>query len=246
MKVITIILLAITVSSCERQLYKSYNVSLADQLYARAINQTVDINKERIANNLVSISLDSSKLVWKDFAGKSYVLTVMWKKASDTQYYKNDCNTGFCNTKNYYNFVTIVPELKSLCREKRFGVKEGVNLRLEQLLGLSPKSEKNYFIQVWVRPKDLIRPCRDTEITDRTCGLEFEDSTVTEYNEYLKWLRDYNVGYPFTQLGYTYDWNKRNKSHQGLSEFLINKNSEIVVKDFIETIDYCYVRDIKK
>ena len=79
-------------------------------------------------------------------------------------------------------------------------------------------------------------------------GLEWkkEDTTVAEYNAYLKSLKQDTKGYPFTGLGYTYDWNKHNRSHQGPSEFLIKKNSDIIVKDFIETAEYCFVRNSEK
>ena len=44
--------------------------------------------------------------------------------------------------------------------------------------------------------------------------------------------------YPWTQLGYTYDWNPENKSHVGLSEFVIGENKNIVIKAIYSTNDY--------
>jgi hypothetical protein len=46
--------------------------------------------------------------------------------------------------------------------------------------------------------------------------------------------------YPFTQLGYTYDWNPKNKKHEGLSEFVIGSNRNIVVNKVYKTMDYAY------
>ncbi|MGB4846354.1 MAG: hypothetical protein WBP41_00450, partial [Saprospiraceae bacterium] len=69
---------------------------------------------------------------------------------------------------------------------------------------------------------------------------------MQEYKTYLDWLATGNAGYPFTQLGYTYDWKKRNGSHEGLSEFLIDQKSNIVIKDYIETCDYCFVSKVRK
>ncbi|MEO6132695.1 MAG: hypothetical protein ABIQ02_12665 [Saprospiraceae bacterium] len=240
------IVLAVTSLSCQRYLYKDYNKEKIKALYDVSLDRTSDINKENLASDLLSVSIDSSHLKWKYQSGRTYVLVAMWKKASDTMYYKNDCTTGYYNTRNRYNFVTVVPQLKNLCRENNFGVKEGVNLRLEQLLGLPAGSDKNYFVEAWVEPGNLIRPCRDTEITDRTCGRIETDSTSQEYKAYVNWLNTGNAGYPFTQLGYTYDWNKLKRSHEGLSEFLIDKQSNVIIQDFVETCDYCYVRKIKK
>jgi len=240
------LLLTLATTSCERRLYKNYDENAAKRLYAEAIASTVDITKEKVATNLLSVTLDSSNLSWKSFAGNTYLLTVMWKSTPDTQYYKNNCATGFCNTGDRYNFVTVVPQLKNLCRETSFGVKEGVSYRLEQLLGMASKSNKTFFIEVWVRPQDLIRPCRDTGITDRSCGIVLGDTTVAHYREYLYSLKQDTRGYPFTELGYTYDWNKHNRSHEGASEFLIKKNRDIIVKGFIETSEYCFVRNVEK
>jgi hypothetical protein len=237
--------LSLTILSCQRYLYKDYDEARIKNLYQQSLIATSNVQSERIADDLLSPVLDSSKLIWKNISGKHYLLTVMWKKAADTVYYKNNETTNTYNTRNRYSFVTLVPELKDLCSKKSFGVKEGVNLRLEQALGLPEKSGKEYFIEAWVQPDDLIRPCRDIEITDRHCGLIEKDTTHADYNSWLKWLNTNNAGYPFTQLGYTYDWNERNKTHEGLSEFLIDKQREIVIEDFVETKEYCKIKSVK-
>ncbi|MBK9980926.1 MAG: hypothetical protein IPP15_00640 [Saprospiraceae bacterium] len=239
-------LIILTTLSCQRFIYKNYNEAKAKNKYDLSLEKTSDVSKERIVNNLLSPTLDSSQLTYKNIGGKNYILVVMWKKEGDLKYYKNDCTSGIYNTQSRYNFVTIVPQLKNICRKKNFGISQGVSLRLEELLGLPQKSQKDYFVEAWVQPEDLIRPCRDKEITDRTCGLALGDTTMQEYKTYLGWLSTGNAGYPFTQLGYTYDWKKRNGSHEGLSEFLIDQQSNIVIKDYIETCDYCYVSKVRK
>lgn len=240
-RLIFLLLLILTTLSCQRYIYKKYNEAKAKSRYDLSLTRTSDITKENIVNNLLSPTLDSSSLVFKNISGKNYILVVMWKKSGDLKYYQNDCTSGFYNTQNRYNFVTVVPQLKNICRKKNFGIHQGVSLRLEELLGLPQQSQKDYFVEAWVQPDDLIRPCRDREIADRTCGLTIGDTTLQEYKTYLGWLATGNAGYPFTQLGYTYDWKKRNGSHEGLSEFLIDQKSNIVIKDYIETCDYCYV-----
>lgn len=47
------------------------------------------------------------------------------------------------------------------------------------------------------------------------------------------------------QLGYTYDWHPRSKDNVGLSEFIIGKNADIVVKGFYTNEEYCDVPDKK-
>ena len=50
-------------------------------------------------------------------------------------------------------------------------------------------------------------------------------------------------GYPFTRLGYTYDWNPVNAqpNHYGASEFLVQANTAATVLTQQETDAYCAV-----
>ena len=45
-------------------------------------------------------------------------------------------------------------------------------LRLEQRLGLPPKAGKDAFLEVWIDPADLFRPCPDPGIADRECQVD--------------------------------------------------------------------------
>jgi hypothetical protein len=245
MKLLLSILLSFSFLSCQRYLAKNYNEEKIKTLYAASLDATTIAAGIKQTDDLISTTIDSSNLKWTTIHSKPYVLAVMWKKASDTAYYKNDCTTGFYNTGNRYNFVTLAPQLSDICREKKFGVKEGVNLRLEQLLGLPEKSNKFYFVEVWVQPQDLIRPCYDTGTDDRSCNPMPGDTSDLAYKAYLHWLNSNNTGYPFTRMGYTYDWNPRNPTHEGVSEFLIEMQSKVVIKSLIETCDYCYVRNCR-
>ncbi|MBK7588301.1 MAG: hypothetical protein IPI22_08170 [Bacteroidetes bacterium] len=75
--------------------------------------------------------------------------------------------------------------------------------------------------------------------------LSSKDSTD---NDYIQWFntsridRYYANGlynqYPWTQLGYTYDWHPKNKSHTGVSEFVIGKNKNIYVHKSYTTEEY--------
>ena len=118
-------------------------------------------------------------------------------------------------------------------------------MRLKQLLGLPPNAIYSYFVEFWVKPEDLFRPCPDNEITDNQCDVCFPQNTEASYKN---WINENRVSryygckidekYPWTQLGYTYDWNPRNKSHVGLSEFVIGANKNIVVNAIYTTEEY--------
>ena len=152
--------------------------------------------------------------------------------------------SGKYNTGSYEIWVTTAPELlQRITREKT----KDKSMRLKELLGLPPVSQYNFFIEFWVKPYDLFRPCPDKEVTDKKCNVCFthEDSLDTDH---IKWINDARISryyacnlydkYPWTQLGYTYDWNTKNKSHKGLSEFVIRKNATVYVNKVYTTDEY--------
>lgn len=92
---------------------------------------------------------------------------------------------------------------------------------------------------------DLFRPSPDPEITDHEAQLSFPDSKfLNVINEYIKWFNGQKAesygqgGYPWTRLGYTYDWGNPD-SEVGLSEFVINQGSIIEVNGSYSLRDYC-------
>jgi len=109
-------------------------------------------------------------------------------------------------------------------------------------------AEERSMVELWVSPKDMFRPCPDPEISDHECQTEFPSDPfrtfpstelvrATEgpgwnvFMNYTGWFnnrknyiytnaRNYPASspYPWTRLGYTYDWGSSN--HIGLSEFV--------------------------
>lgn len=111
-------------------------------------------------------------------------------------------------------------------------------------------AEERSMVELWVAPADMFRPCPDPEITDQECETafpadQFRTFTSTElvrategpgwnvFMNYTGWFnnrktyiynnaRNYPASspYPWTRLGYTYDWGST--SHIGLSEFVVH------------------------
>ncbi len=245
------VLLLILIANCwfacaPRQLSKPYKESKIISLYSHSIGDAAKPQPWEVEKKLIKINKESQGLIWKEINGEQYILASSWKK--DTTHYFNDNVTGTYNTSNYPIWVTIAPELQGVCKSKRFGRKEGLDLRLKQLLGLPPNVEKNYFVEFWVRPQDLFRPCLDSEISDVNCTLAFPEDGSEEHKKWINDLRiasyynaDWDKNYPWTQLGYTYDWHPKNKNNVGLSEFVIGKNKEIIVNRIYTTTQYCEV-----
>ncbi len=138
--------------------------------------------------------------------------------------------------------------------------------RLRQVLGLRPDGDDDAFVQMWADPKDFFRPCADPEVTDRECtlnlttrasprdGCPWSDSSqgqvsarwVSVTQDHLAWMCDNwtrsfpanpHDGYPWTALGYTYDWGK--PSPVGQSEFVAPQGTTVVVESITGTEEYC-------
>ena len=99
---------------------------------------------------------------------------------------------------------------------------------------------------MWVKPDDLFRPSPDPEVSDHEAELDFpvSENFLRITSEYNKWFckqkcKSYGRnGYPWTRLGYTYDWGNPD-SEVGLSEFVIRKGAKVKINSVIKTERYC-------
>ncbi|MFM2043784.1 MAG: hypothetical protein RLY86_2360 [Pseudomonadota bacterium] len=108
-------------------------------------------------------------------------------------------------------WVTPVPQLRTLCQAVPGDTTTKVE-RLKQWLGLQPTGSYARVVEMWVRPDQLARPCPDPEVTDGACTLDTAKAGPGVDAGYVAWFAAnyqpsyrYN-GFPWTRLGYTYDW----------------------------------------
>ena len=214
--------------------------------YSDAVSDAKTATTDEIVSNLVPIVRCNNNLQWEDAAdGSSRVLVVTWvndglAKAAYADKEGQNINLPM----DAYPFVTTVPQVKNFCSAPGIA-KSILTLRLEQLLGLPPMNGKTKFVQLWVNPNDLFRPCPDPEVTDTTCGLEFPTGFLTVSANYANWFVELysqsygDKGYPWTRLGYTYDWGVTTKPHVGMSEFVIKAGSSVKVCSVSTTEEYC-------
>ena len=207
-----------------------------------------------IETDLTPITDWNENLIWEDGPG-SRVLVVTWVMAQVASYYlcppegcepDDTCMEGReCPNYRFDSWVTVAPELKDF-----FGNSMPDPLRIAQLLGLPPgdADRKAYMLEMYVSPEDLFRPCPDPEITDGQCELEFpidlfrsfdpsvliyaDQNAVNAFVDYPEWFENrtefiYTAQYPYpwTRLGYTYDWGSPNNPI-GLSEFVVHGKRE--------------------
>lgn len=219
------------------------NQDSLDSLFTAAMLTARNPTPARVSNNLTPI-VGNNTLIDTMINAERYIKMVSWK--SNPSYFPD---SGVYNTQSYDIWVTAAPFIQDSCKHY-FKTLKNPELRLRQLLGLQPTTPETFFLEVWVKPSDLFRPCPDNETDDTTCGLELPATVKSDYRKWFNDLRSvqytdctdtlyHEYGYPWTQLGYTYDWSEDNPSHQGLSEFVITRMTDIYISGKYQTANYC-------
>ena len=233
----------ISCSSSKRTISDSIILPPSDStVYGLALNTAKDFNNLKISDNLTWVNPGNHAIDMQN-TDTFKVLVIAWKDSADLKYY-NYGKAGYFNTGRFINFVTVEPDLKKWYTHNKTD-SATLDMRLKQLLGLPPNVNKNCWIEFWVNAKDLYRPCKDNSIADNACDVDFPANADSSY---IQWWNDYHTNsynnpnlysnYPFSGLGYTYDWFPHNKTHIGLSEFCIKKNAAIYVKGHAATYAY--------
>lgn len=234
---IVIILTVFVVAACASPHQDPGQTDLKN-LYNAAIEDAAIAEKHEISKNLVAIVPSNNDLIWKNKdAQEPYVLVVTW-----TDYDGYDGKVGQSTAAGIDIWVTVVPEVQDFCRN----LPNDPALRLEQVLGLPLHSEYDKFVELWVKPVDLFRPSADPEISDSEAEIDFRISNkfMKLSDQYIRWFNDQKKvsyrpgGYPWTRLGYTYDWGNPH-DHVGLSEFIINKGAVVEINSISPTAEYC-------
>ena len=104
-------------------------------------------------------------------------------------------------------------------------------------------SQNDMVAEFWVDPKIMFRPSADPEITDHEAQVDFSYTNVfvTVSPGYYSWFTNQVAvnTYPWTRLGYTYDWGNPTGQIIGVSEFVIPKNSVFIVNSITPAAEYC-------
>ncbi|WP_138497216.1 hypothetical protein [Nostoc sp. PA-18-2419] len=225
--------------------------------YLDAVEDAKIPEPRKIYRNLTPIVWYNSDLKWD----KSRVLVVAW-----TSFRGYADNVGKLMLLSRDLWVTAAPDLQKFCKTYRSTSQTSLEYRLNQVLGLPPDSgtTNRYIVELWVEPRSLFRPTKDPNITDSEAELEFPLANAFESisSSYQDWFTQqfksrYGsptngsatvVHYPWTQLGYTYDWGNQSdwqtldakrSPHVGLSEFVIKEWSQVSVHSTQSAKDYC-------
>jgi hypothetical protein len=157
-------------------------------------------------------------------------------------------------------WVSGVPEIRRLCRRAARRL-EGPQLKLflRQLLGLHPNSYVRRFVTFEVARPNVFRPTADPDPTTRwpcpkprarSCGLRFPAGVPQSH---VTWMADQMLdawvvasplsvdGYPWTRLGYTYNW-RPGADRYGGSEYVLRPGSFVNVTSVERYAPYCGAR----
>lgn len=148
-------------------------------------------------------------------------------------------------------WVTGVPEVQAACRNYQ----GDVLMQVRQLLGLPPDADVPRVLVLKVGAGDLFRPAPDDSTNTMMpcksppdasippdCGNVFPSTTTPAHYQWMAvesfYLHAVPNGYPWTHLGYTYNW-APGADRYGASEYVIRANAKAVIVENVPTIQYC-------
>lgn len=202
-----------------------------ESLFADAVEDAMVAQPDEI-KPLVVLDKKDDRVTWNQQGDK--VLLLSWHK------YPESYVEGSEITLEYGPVWTFTDkEIIAWYQENQKGVTDW-DMRLRQLIGLMPDSMYTHMTAFWADPKDVVRPayCQDTTHDDMATTFTEEPS-----EEYLTWFNGnivssyFEGSYPWTRLGYTYDWAVPGKEY-GLTEFLIAKDAPVTVEFTKSTADF--------
>lgn len=217
--------------------------------YRAAVQDAAVTGPDEIFHGLFPVTPANPHLQWSQ--DKQKVLVATWKSQSAyEQYIKNGKKTS--DNEGYVVWVTAIPQVQEFCKnylkDHPGASQEQVELRLKQYLGLAADWKYDVFIEMWVKPEDLFRPCMDPAIDDSQCELQFDKTKaptvkgIADYPAFYKnlYFGDFRTfpGVPWTGLGYTYDWGSP-LTEVGASEYILSPNSPYEIKQALPTMSYC-------
>ncbi|SHM59812.1 hypothetical protein SAMN05444266_109136 [Chitinophaga jiangningensis] len=198
-------------------------------LYANSIKDAMTADSSEIIDTLWTITPTNTRLQWKTINGKQYVLMATFMRFPSSYPLGDSITTTWGES-----FLFAPGQMKAKLASMSAGT--DTILRICQVLGLPPINPKTntHIAQMWVQAAQLYRPAGNPDITTTTTGAVLVPAAT---NDYITWFNNYilfayfhtltsatDYHYPWTRLGYTYDWAPGAKE-VGMSEFVMKPNS---------------------
>lgn len=210
------------------------------------------------------ITPENKALIWKGEPGASQVLVTTFSKSA---YYSN-LQPGQTLPAAVDLWVVPAPQMYTDIRaEDPQGAALAPKLAASQYLGLPPRNTNDAVVSLWVSPASLLRPAidprTDTHELETSFPLTLQNVPLTpapvlpkdppgpgfsSVPDYGAWfldrqsvIYDFAVSggpYPWTGLGYTYNWNPAAPDVVGASEFIIPRGSPVTFRDVTPVGEY--------
>lgn len=200
------------------------------ELYKSAILDAMVADNAEIIDTLWALTPENTALQWKTIKGKPHVLMASFMRYPSSYPVGDSINTSWGES-----WLFIPQQMKARIGSS-FTAASDTTMRICQLLGLPPANERSntHIAEIWVNPERLYRPAGSqvitTKTTTATLSTNSPESFTSWYNNYIVFAyyrtlsatADYH--YPWTRLGYTYDWAPKAKE-VGLSEYVLQASS---------------------
>lgn len=153
-------------------------------------------------------------------------------------------------------FVSLPKEIAAACK----GASDPV-LALQQILGLPPRTGEYVMMEFSIPTKKIFRPCASgPEISTESCSFALpDDEDVTAraetdpvfaatqafvfrqmWSSYTRNVPDkQSYGYPFTAMGWTYNWDPKAADDYGVSEYIAEQGAPVTRLNSVSPIKYC-------
>ncbi|HVI49095.1 MAG TPA: hypothetical protein VM802_29785 [Chitinophaga sp.] len=214
-----------------------------DQLYAQSVTDAMVADSSEISDALWPIIPDNQDLQWKTINGQSYVLMATFMR------FPGSYPEGDSITNTWGESWLFIPKQMKGRVGPDFKPGSDTIMRICQVLGLPPVNAKSntHIAEVWVRAERLYRPAGNPAINTRSSGAVlipgvsqdyatwFNNYIIFAYYRPLTSATDYH--YPWTRMGYTYDWAPQAKK-VGLSEYVVKAASGMWVEKVRKAADY--------
>ncbi len=220
-RIVLILLVSLsTLAGCKSSLVSAEELAKQKAIYESQTKAILETNGATQPYRFLSSITEA------DVDAEGYVRMVTWTDRNAAEkYFPAPGSQHTMGT--HLTWVTKVSQMKAAAKELHLDKLKGqrLPLRMEQLLGIPPACDTTgTFMEILVRPADLFRPCRDPEINDCECALQFPTGAYSTpnpaYTTMYEGLITSANGYPWTRLGYTWDWQAKS-NHFGPSEYII-------------------------
>jgi hypothetical protein len=214
-----------------------------DQLYAKAVDDAMVADSSEISDALWPITPENTDLQWKTINGQSYVLMATFMRFP-ASYPQGDSITNVWGE----SWLFIPKQMKNKIGPS-FTPTSDTLMRICQLLGLPPVNSKTntHIATMWVKAEKLYRPAGNPAIGTKSATAVLQSTVppayATWFNSYIIYAYYRPLGsatdahYPWTRMGYTYDW-AAGANRVGLSEYVLQAASGAWVEKVTRAADF--------